>query len=112
MEIHIQQCQECGSEKLKNIILRESGEPDRIIVQCHDCEHFVASYVLAPMGYYHHGKGFESFLKSLHRSGEFMSGRKVQQLFESRKTSEIKLYEKVMARIKQREEKQKSEGEQ
>jgi len=53
----------------KGIATVRENEPDRIIVRCHDCEHFVASYVLAPMGYYHHGKGFESFLRSFHRSG-------------------------------------------
>lgn len=102
MEIHIQQCQSCGSDTMKNIIYREPGEPDRIIVQCSDCEHFVASYVLAPLGYYHHGKGFESFLRSLNRSGEFMSGRKLQQLFDNKKSQEVGLYEKAVAHLKQR----------
>ncbi len=112
MEIHIQQCQECGSDKLKNIILREAGEPDRIMVQCHECSHFVASYSLAPLGYYHHGKGYESFLRSFYRSGEFMSGRSVRQNYESRKAKEVALFEKVIARLKQREEKRRAEEQQ
>ena len=51
MEIHVQKCQKCDSNNVKNIIFRESGEPDRIYVQCQDCDDFVASYVIAPMGY-------------------------------------------------------------
>ena len=61
MEIHVQRCQFCGSNKMKNILVRQPGDRDRVYVQCHDCEEFVASYIIAPRGYYHHGKGYESF---------------------------------------------------
>ena len=102
MEIHLQHCQECGSDQVRNILYRQPGEPDRVIVQCTQCEHFVASYIIAPLGYYHHGKGFESFVRGLHRSGEFMSGRKVQALFESRKEKETRLFDKVVALLRER----------
>ena len=51
MEVHVQKCQHCKSQNLKNIIYRESGEPDRVFVQCQNCQEFVASYVIAPLGY-------------------------------------------------------------
>ena len=107
MEIHVQKCQQCGSDKLKNIIYRESGEPDRIYAQCHECQKFVASYVIAPLGYYHNGKGYESFLQGVKRSGEFMSGRKVAQLFQDRKDGEQASFDEVIEKLKLRDEKRK-----
>jgi hypothetical protein len=107
MEIHVQQCQKCGSIHLKNIIYRESGEPDRIYAQCHDCEDFVASYVIAPMGYYHHGKGYESFLRGIHRSGEFMSGRVVKDLYLNRQSREQNAFDDVIKKLAEKEKKNK-----
>ncbi len=99
MEILLQKCQNCDSTKLKNIIYREAGEPDRIYAQCHDCEAFVASYVIAPLGYYHNGKGYESFLRGVHRSGEFMSGRKIKKLFLDRKHGEQAAFDEVLKKL-------------
>lgn len=107
MEVHVQKCQNCMSQNLKNILFRESGEPDRVYVQCHDCEQFVASYAISPMGYYHHGKGFESFLRGVHRTGDFMSGRRVQQLFLNRKEQEEAAFEDVLEKLRIRDEKRK-----
>lgn len=109
MEVHIQKCQECGSDKLKNIIYRESGEPDRIYAQCHDCHMFVASYLIAPLGYYHNGKGYESFLRGVHRSGEFMSGRRVKQLYLDRKNEEQTAFDNVTEILRIRDEKKAQE---
>lgn len=100
MELHVQQCQHCGSDKLKNILYRQTGEPDKVYAQCQDCGHFVASYVLAPLGYYHHGKGYQSFLRSIYRSGEFMSGRNFKRQYEQRKDQEVAAFEQVMAKVK------------
>lgn len=105
MEIHVQKCQHCFSNKLKNILFRESGEPDRVFIQCHDCQRFVASYTISPMGYYHHGKGFESFLRGVHRTGEFMSGRRVQRIFHERKVQEEAAFEDVLEKLRIRDEK-------
>ena len=104
MEIHIQKCQNCNSSNLRNIIYRESGEPDRIYAQCNDCHSFVASYVIAPLGYYHHGKGYESFLRGIHRSGGFMSGRKIKDKFIARKYNEEKAFEEALKNLKMKEE--------
>lgn len=100
MEIHTQQCQFCKSKQLKNILVRQSGEADKVYVQCTSCEQFVASYALAPLGYYHHGKGYESFLRSVHRSGEFMSGRNIRKMYEDRKMAEVNKFEEVLKRLK------------
>ena len=110
MEIHIQKCQNCGATNLKNIICRESGEPDRIYAQCHDCQEFVASYVVAPLGYYHHGKGYESFLRGVNRSGEFMSGRRIKQLFLKRRDGEEAAFDEVMKQLKDKEDKQNEDS--
>ncbi len=69
MEVHRQTCQKCGSRKLKNILAREPGEPDRVFVQCHDCNELVARYIIGQGGYYHYGKGFESYIRGLSRGG-------------------------------------------
>jgi len=71
-------------------------------VQCLDCESFVASYVISPLGYYHHGKGYESFLRGIHRSGEFMSGRNVQRLFEDRKEQDLEEFQEVLAALQRK----------
>ncbi len=75
MEVHRQTCQACDSRKLRNILLREPGENDRVLVECTECKEPVAQYVIAPGGYYHHAKGFESYLRGLTRDGDFMGGK-------------------------------------
>ena len=102
MEIHIQKCQNCNSQNLRNIIYRESGEPDRIYAQCQDCNEFVASYVIAPLGYYHHGKGYESFLRGVLRSGEFMSGRKIKDIYLTRKNSEEVAFKEALKNLEKK----------
>lgn len=67
MEIHIQKCQKCRSRNLRNVLVRD--EDQKVFVQCRDCGELVARYVLARGGYFHAGKGFESFLRSLERDG-------------------------------------------
>ena len=63
MEIHRQQCQSCGSRDAQNILVRETGQSPIVYVRCLDCEGLIARYKLSQ--YYHHGKGIESFLRSL-----------------------------------------------
>ena len=108
MEIHVQKCQKCMSNHLKNIIYREAGEPDRVFVQCQECQDFVASYVISPLGYFHNGKGYESFLRGVHRSGEFMSGRRVKQLFLNRKKEEQAAFDEIVEKLRIRDEKRDS----
>jgi hypothetical protein len=56
------------------------------------------------MGYYHDEKGYESFLRSLQRSGEYMSGRNLGQLYENRVERERKKFNQVIAALKKRDE--------
>lgn len=107
VEIHIQQCQTCESDKLKNILYRQAGKADKVYVQCHDCGAFVASYAIEPRGYYHHGKGYESFLRGISRGGEFMSGSRIKRLYKEHKEQEIQTFEKVLALLEEREQKNK-----
>lgn len=102
MELHVQHCQFCDSTDVKNILVRKIGESDKVFVQCNSCGHFVASYVIAPLGYYHHGKGYESFLRGIHRSGDFMSGRNVGRMFEDRKEQDVEEFKEVLARLEKK----------
>ncbi|KAA3640029.1 MAG: hypothetical protein DWQ02_02685 [Bacteroidetes bacterium] len=103
MEIHLQRCQNCQSDEVRNILYRQEGERDRVFVQCAKCNEFVASYKIGPMGYYHHGKGYESFLRGLHRSGEFASGRKMAQLYSQRKEEESQMFSRALDLLRKRE---------
>ncbi|MCG8338309.1 MAG: hypothetical protein MJE63_27700 [Proteobacteria bacterium] len=75
MEAHRQTCQVCGSRKMRNILLREPKMPDKVIVECTECKELVARYVIAKGGYYHHAKGYESYLRGLTRDGDFMNAK-------------------------------------
>ena len=103
METHIQQCQNCKSDNLKNILAREPGESDKVYVQCQNCEEFVASYVIQPQGYYHHRKGYESFLRGIYRSGQFMSGSRIKRLFLEHKNDEIDGFKEVLRLLEERD---------
>ncbi len=102
MELHVQRCQNCDSVHLKNILFRENGEPDRVYVQCQKCNEFVASYEIAPLGYFHFGKGYESFLRGVVRSGEFSSGRNLNELFNLRRETEKARFHKVLSSLEER----------
>ena len=104
MEALVQECQNCGSTSMNNILCREPGEADKVYVQCQDCQLLVASYTLAPLGYYHHLRGYDSFLRSLHRSGDFLSGRNIQRMYEERKEEELKMFAVVLAKLEAQEE--------
>jgi hypothetical protein len=80
MELHIQKCQKCGSRSVRNILVRD--EQQKVFVQCRNCHELVARYILASGGYYHAGKGFESFLRSIERDGALSSGRGIDEWFQ------------------------------
>jgi hypothetical protein len=98
MEVHRQRCQSCGSLNLHNILAREPGQPTVIFVRCAACDELVARYVLS--GYYHHGKGIDSFLRSL-GSALAESGRDTLADFERVKKEAIEGYEAVLQRLKE-----------
>jgi len=101
MEVHRQTCQNCGSRKLKNILVREPGEAERVFVQCHDCKELVARYIIGQGGYYHHGKGFESYIRGLSRGGEIMSGKNLKNDFENKQVKVIDAFKKVQQALKE-----------
>ena len=97
MEVHRQTCQACKSRKLKNLLVRQPGERDMVFVQCHDCKSLVARYIVGSNGYYHHGKEFESYLRSLTRGGaEIMSGKNMKKDFEMVGSESLEKFEKVL----------------
>lgn len=100
MEVHRQTCQKCGSRKLRNIIARMEGENDKVFVQCTNCKALVARYVIAQRGYYHHGKGFESYLKGLNRGGYFESSKDFQNDFWELQENAVKQFETVLEELK------------
>lgn len=79
MDVYIQRCQQCGSRNLRNILARD--EAQRVYVQCRDCETLVARYVIAPGGYFHAGKDYESFLRAMMLDSGFSSGRDMKAMF-------------------------------
>jgi hypothetical protein len=62
MEVVLQKCQQCGSQEVRNMLVREPGRAQMVYVRCASCDTLVARYRL--LDYYHHGKGLESFLRS------------------------------------------------
>ncbi len=102
MEIHRQTCQSCGSKSLRNILVREPGKNDRVFVECRDCDELVARYIISPGGYYHHKKGYESYLRSLMRTGEEqMSGKNLIKQFKNMQEECLERYAKVKAAMEE-----------
>ncbi len=98
MEIHRQQCQNCGWYDMRNILVREEGRPTTIYVRCHHCKMFVARYVLSD--YYHHGKGLDSYLRA-HRSEVAESGREMLARFDQVRNEAVADYERTLARLEE-----------
>lgn len=86
---------------VRNHLMRESGRQDRVIVQCAECKEFVACYAIASGGYYHHRKGFESYLRGLTRAGETISGKDIQESFESIQQECLDFFERVLEYLKE-----------
>lgn len=101
MEVRRQTCQSCGSRKVRNILVREDGERDKVYVQCHKCKELVARYIIGHTGYYHHGKGFESYLRGLNRGGDFESGKDISAEFEEVKGISLQEFAKVLEVLKE-----------
>lgn len=97
MEIHIQKCQQCGSRSLRNILARDTRQ--MVYVQCRNCSSMVARYILSKGGYYHSGKGFESFLRSVERDGGFASGRSIQLDFDEMEKSIKDAYDNLQEQL-------------
>lgn len=92
MEVHRQKCQNCESLEHNNLIVRQPGKPQTILVRCAKCQDLVAAYQLDT--YYHHGKGFESWLANLKAHRE--SGRDLMKEFQETQQRNLKLYKDVL----------------
>jgi hypothetical protein len=99
MEVHRQTCQKCGCIEMVNILGRAVGESDKVYVQCNNCKELVARYIIAQGGYYHHGRGFESYLQSLNRGGFYESTKDMQVDFEQLKEKCEMEYKEIVSEI-------------
>ncbi len=98
MELKIQKCQHCKSRNLRNVLVRD--EVQKVFIQCRDCEKLVARYVLSKGGYFHAGKGFESFLRSHERDGDVMdSARDLTTAFEEMEGNIYKEFDALKAKM-------------
>lgn len=93
MRVNRQRCQSCGSLDVHNLLVREEGSPQTVLVRCTQCTALVARYVLAD--YMHLGKGLESFLRS-HRSAVAESGRRISEDFEEAERSALEAYARAL----------------
>ncbi|MGL1957093.1 MAG: hypothetical protein OCD00_07240 [Colwellia sp.] len=98
-EIHIQKCQHCQSRDLRNILVRD--EEQSVYVQCRDCGSLVARYTLSKGGYFHSGKGFESFLRSVERDGGITSARDLTSRYDVIESNVEKEFEALQLKMSQ-----------
>ncbi len=99
MEVLHQTCQSCGSTGMHNILVREPGRAQMVFVRCGGCGEFVARYRL--QGYYHAGKGIESYLRSL-GAGAAESGRQQLDEFHQLEQEATAQYQRALEALAQR----------
>ncbi|MGF1512019.1 MAG: hypothetical protein ACFB9M_21215 [Myxococcota bacterium] len=95
MRVHRQQCQACKSRELQNLLVRESGRNDVVMVRCAKCRQLVARYEL--QSYYHHGKGFESWIRSYRGATE--SGRALHEAFNAAQETAVDQFGRVVEQL-------------
>jgi hypothetical protein len=100
MEVHRQRCQQCGSIDVRNILVREDEVPAVIYVRCSQCGQLVARYKL--IEYYHHGKGVDSFIRSIGAAAA-ESGRDVLNQFNQSQAESIDGYEQALKYLQERD---------
>ncbi len=94
MELKRQTCQGCGSREHHNVLRRGEEHPLTVYVICARCKELVARYKLD--SYYHHGKGFESWLR---RQGASESGRDLATAFGEVSHSSVAEFADVMSEL-------------
>lgn len=100
MDVNIQKCQNCGSRDMRNILARTSNQ--HVVVQCRKCDEFVARYQIAPGGYFHNGKDYESFLRTMMLDSGFTSGRDLRAVFEEVSESATATFEHATRKAKEK----------
>ncbi len=81
-------------------LAREEGETDKVFVKCADCNEFVARYTIAQRGYYHHGKGFDSYLRGINRGGVYESARELTGGFDEISEKAKKEFDEIEEELK------------
>lgn len=97
MELHRQQCQNCGSYGMRNILVRQPGALTQVYARCADCGELVALYELSD--YYHQGKGLESYLRS-RGAGAADSGRRMLAEFREVKENALRGFEAALEQLR------------
>lgn len=100
MDVYIQQCQHCKSRNLRNILARDHAQ--HVYVQCRDCGEFVARYVVATGGYFHNGKDYESFIRTMMLDSGFSSGRDMKTVYQEVSDTSAKGFEEAVTRSKKK----------
>ena len=101
MELHIQQCQNCQSRELRNVLVRETN--DVVYVQCIACESLVARYILDNTdGYFHLGKGYESYLRAQERGGMSLSTRNMVDEFQNKEEKILEEFDEVKEELRRK----------
>ena len=98
MEVHRQRCQACQSIDVRDILVRRQGEPTAVFVRCAKCGELVARYLLR--GYYHHGKGAESFYRSV-GSDASDSGRASLDDFKRAQEESLSVYQAALEALRE-----------
>ncbi|MFQ3230884.1 hypothetical protein [Reinekea sp.] len=100
MDVNIQKCQNCGSREMRNILARTSSQ--HVVVQCRKCDEFVARYQIASGGYFHNGKDYESFLRTMMLDSGFTSGRDLRAVFEEVSESAAATFDRAINKAKEK----------
>lgn len=96
MQVVQQQCQACGSHDHQILLVREPGRAQMAFVRCARCGELVARYRL--QSYYHHGKGIESYLRSL-GSDAADSGRNELKQFQAVQHEAVEQFERALEEL-------------
>lgn len=96
MELQIQSCPQCGSTQLKNILVREPGNMNKVYVLCASCEQPVSRYRLS--GYHYLGNPEVSFFRSF-GSSTIESGRAALSLAEDEQQAVHKEFQELVEKL-------------
>ncbi|MEM7136162.1 MAG: hypothetical protein AAF500_06265 [Myxococcota bacterium] len=95
MGVHRQRCQSCDSTRLNNLLVRQPGKDQVVLVVCAECHDLVARYELS--SYYHHGKGFESWLRQVRNATE--SALDLSEAFEKTRDNALNELAEALAKL-------------
>lgn len=81
------------------LLVRQPGEDQVVLVRCARCRTLVARYELS--AYYHHGRGFESWINSFRGAAE--SGRDLLQRFKDVQREAVEQFEQVVEHLRRQD---------